>query len=80
MAAVKAAEATGLKNADDYYPEITEDEVKQMQEMAKALETDKVKADASIMQKQIDARAKVAIAQMDNQLFLLEKCTETKMV
>ena len=31
MAAVKSAESTGLKNADSYYPEITEAEIKQMQ-------------------------------------------------
>jgi len=40
----------------------------QLQEMGKALETDKVKAEAGIQQKVIEAKAKVAIAMMDGEL------------
>lgn len=65
MAAVKAAEATGLKNADDYYPEITEEEVAQMQEMASQpqpdpmLEAEKAKAETAKQLAQIKAEGDV---------------------
>ena len=74
MAAVKAAEATGLKNADDYYPEITEEEVKQMQEMASqpqpdpAAEAEKAKAESAMQLEQVKAQSAQQLKQVDAQV------------
>lgn len=71
--AVRLAESSGLKNPEEYYPEITEDEVKALQDKANqpqpdpALAIETAKAQAAMQLKQVDAQVATQQAQIKAQ-------------
>jgi hypothetical protein len=62
MTAVKLAESSGLKNPEDYYPEITDEELRSMKEAAETPQPDPEVAKA-----EIDANLKNEQAQRDHE-------------
>lgn len=69
--AVEMAESSGLKNPDDYYPPITEDEVAKMVEQANqppppdpAIQLEQMKGENAKQLKQVDAQVSMQQAQL----------------
>lgn len=74
--AVEMAESSGLKNPDDYYPDISDDELQQMIEQAKqpqpdpALALEEAKGEVAKELKQVDAQVTLQVEQGKNQMHL----------
>jgi len=72
-AAVQIAEASGLKNPDDYYPEITDEEIAQYKEQASqpkpdpALALEQAKGEVAKELKQVDAQVSIHEAELKAQ-------------
>jgi hypothetical protein len=68
--AVKIAESSGLKDPEEYFPEVTDEEVAKLQEAASqpqpdpALELEKAKGEVQMQIKQVDAQVSMQQAQL----------------
>ena len=76
--AVKIAESSGLKNPEEFYPEVTDDEVKAMQEAASqpqpdpALELEKAKGEVAAQLEQAKGQTAMQLKQVDAQVSMQE--------